>query len=177
LGFAVLALFKCSTVAVTTVMCSVYVILRTVYGEVEEFCGITNLDPTKMFLFTKWKLMKKCGENTGLKITAGQWPDRWPFKTIFDRTFLIFWWTFDRSSAYFGRYFEPCSILPLPDFIPWMPGLVSPTLYQSPKESIFRVIAPTFLKHLGVVLIDTSIQMSKEMYEKVWMICPNIKHL
>jgi len=32
-------------------MCSVYLILRAVYGELEEFCGFTNLDPIKMFLF------------------------------------------------------------------------------------------------------------------------------
>jgi len=29
----------------------VKVVLRAVYGEVEEFCGFMNFDPTKMFLF------------------------------------------------------------------------------------------------------------------------------
>jgi len=31
-----------------------------------------------------------CMYLAGLKITAGQWPDKMLFKTIFDRTFLIF---------------------------------------------------------------------------------------
>jgi len=32
-------------------MFGVLVTLLVVFGEVEEFCGFTNLDPTKMFLF------------------------------------------------------------------------------------------------------------------------------
>jgi len=40
-------------------VCGVYVILRAVYGEVEEFWGFTHFDPTKMFLFM-WLMTVFC---------------------------------------------------------------------------------------------------------------------
>jgi len=46
----------------------VHVILRAMYGEVEEFCGFTNFDLTKMFLFT-W-LMKNCCDGVLLNFCA-----------------------------------------------------------------------------------------------------------
>jgi len=48
------------------------------------------------------QLWLKLSLHTGLKITAGQWPDKMTIRNIFDRTFLNFWRMFDRSSAYFG---------------------------------------------------------------------------
>jgi len=33
-------------------------------------------------------------------------------------------------------------------------NMVSPTLCQSPKESVFRVFTPTFIKHRCFVLIE-----------------------
>jgi len=53
----------------------------------------------------------------GLKITAGQWPDKMLFKTIFDRTFLIFEGRLTGQVLILaghcpltGRYFEPCTV-------------------------------------------------------------------
>jgi len=43
----------CGVYVILRAMYGVYVILRAMYGELEEFCGFTNLDPTKMsVLFT-----------------------------------------------------------------------------------------------------------------------------
>jgi len=55
---------------------------------------------------------------TGLKITAGQWPDKMTIQTIFDQTFLIFKGCLTRQVLILaghcpltGRYFEPCAYM------------------------------------------------------------------
>jgi len=51
----------------------------------------------------------------------------------------------------------------LPEFIRECLGLVSLTLCQSPKESVFHVITSTIIKHQSLLSIE---QNEKEMYGK-----------